>query len=174
MAAAQFTLFMNNCGINAAVRLGMIDQGFDTCDSLLDMADHEVEHLTRRMITPGGTQAGRGFAAGRANRGTQVPVRQEKNLRMACFYMNYLHCIQRPFVVLEATLARVREVWADRFDVENPHKDAVREEVKDPAPMVKVEDIKKTLEDVENVLNKRRGVKGSPLSYITKSHTGSS
>jgi len=58
MAAAEFTLFINNCSINNAVRLALIDQGFDTCGSLLDMADHEVGNLTRRMITPGGIQGG--------------------------------------------------------------------------------------------------------------------
>jgi len=34
--------------------------------------------------------------------------------------------------------------------------------------MVKVDDIKKTLEDIDNVLNKRKGVGGSPLAYITR------
>jgi len=75
-------------------------------------------------------------------------------------------------VAAQATLVRVREVWDDRFDVENQHRDAVREEIKDPAPMTKVDDIKKTLEDIENVLNKKRGVKGSPLSYITRATPG--
>jgi len=170
MAAAIFNLFMANCNINNNIRLALIDQGFDTCDTLLDLPDHEVRNLIRRMITPGGTQQGRGFAAGRANRGTQVSVMAENNLRRACYYVIYLHRIQRPFVVLEATLARVREVWDDRFDVENPHKDAPREDVKDPTPMVKVDDIKKTIEDIENALKKRRGVKGSPLSYVTRTN----
>jgi len=35
--------------------------------------------------------------------------------------------------------------------------------------MVKVDDIKKTLEDIDNVLNKRKGLGGSPLAYITRS-----
>jgi len=34
--------------------------------------------------------------------------------------------------------------------------------------MVKIDDIKKTLEDIDNVLNKRRGLGGSPLAYITR------
>jgi len=111
---------------------------------------------------------GRGAAAGRANRGAPVSFASEINLKKACFYRNYLHRIQRPFVAATATLALVQDVWADRFDLENPDRDVEREVIRDPAPMAKVDDIKKTLEDIENVLNKRRGPGGSPLAYITR------
>jgi len=76
--------------------------------------------------------------------------------------------IQRPFVAAAATMVLVQDVWADRFDLENPDRDVEREVIRDPAPMAKVDDIKKTLEDIENVLNKRRGLGGSPLAYITR------
>jgi len=66
--------------------------------------------------------------------------------------------IQRPFVAAAATMVLVQDVWADRFDLENPDRDVEREVIRDPAPMAKVDDIKKTLEDIENVLNKRRGL----------------
>jgi len=79
-----------------------------------------------------------------------------------------MHRIQRPFVAGAATLAMVQDVWDDRFDLENPARDVEREVIKHPAPMVKVDDIKKTLEDIDNVLNKRRGLGGSLLAYITK------
>jgi len=62
----------------------------------------------------------------------------------------------------------VEDVWADRFDLENSDRDVEREVTRDPAPMVKIDDIKKTSEDIENVLNKRRGLGGSPLAYITR------
>jgi len=87
---------------------------------------------------------------------------------LACFFRNYLHRIQRPFVAAAATMVLVQDVWADRFDLENPDKDVEREIIRGPAPMAKVDDIKKTLEDIENVLNKRRGLGGSPLAYITR------
>jgi len=71
-------------------------------------------------------------------------------------------------VAATATLALVEDVWANRFDLENPDRDVEREVIRDPAPMAKVDDIKKTLEDIDNVLNKRRGLGGSPLAYITR------
>jgi len=40
--------------------------------------------------------------------------------------------------------------------VENPNRDVKREVIRDPSPMAKADDIKKTLEDIDNVLNKRR------------------
>jgi len=112
---------------------------------------------------------GRGAAAGRANRGIPVSFTAEKNLRKACFFRNCMHRIQRPFVAGAATLAMVQDVWDNRFDLENPDKDVEREVIRDPAPMAKADDIKKTLEDIDNVLNKRRGLGASPPAwYITR------
>jgi len=103
-AAVQFTVYLNNCQVNNAVRLGLIDQGFATCDSLLGNNDSDIKAVCRRMIQPGGTMPGRGAAAGRANRGIPVSFVAEKNLRKACFFGNYMHHIQRPFVTATATL----------------------------------------------------------------------
>jgi len=86
MATAQFTLYLNNCNVNNAVRLALIDQGLDTCDSLLDHNDSNMKAVCRRIIQPGGAMPGRGAAAGRANRGTAVSFVSEKNLRKACFF----------------------------------------------------------------------------------------
>jgi len=113
MAAAQFTLYLNNCNVNNAVRLALIDQGLDTCDSLLGHNDSDMKAVYRRIITPGGTMPGRGAAAGRANRGTPVSFVTEKHLRKACFFRNYMDRIQRPFVAATATLAMVQDVWDD-------------------------------------------------------------
>jgi len=146
----------------------LIDQRCNTCDSLLGNNDNNMKAVCRRMINPGGTMPGRGAAAGRANRGIPVSFVAEKHLRKACFFRNYMHGIQRPFVAATATLILVQEVWDNRFDLENPDRDVEREAIRDPSPMVKVDDIKKTLEDIDNVLNKRRGLGGSPLCCITR------
>jgi len=168
IAAAQFTVYLANCNVNNAVEQGLIAQGINTCDSLLGNNHHDMKAVHRRMIQPGGTMPGRGAAAGRANRGIPVSFVAEKNLRKARFFRNYMHRIQRPFVVAAATLALVEDVWDDRFDLENPDRDVERDIIRDPAPMTKVDDVKKTLEDIDNVLNKRRGLGGSPLAYITR------
>jgi len=47
-------------------------------------------------------------------------------------------------VAATATLVVVEAVWDDRFDLENPVRDAERDEVRNPAPMLKTDDIKKT------------------------------
>jgi len=165
-AAAEFALYLNNCLVNNAVRLGLIDQWFATCDSLLGNNDRNMKAVCRRMIQPGGTMPERGAAAGGANRGIPVSFVAEKNLRKACFFRNYMHRIQRPFVAATATLILAQEVWDDRFDLENPDRDTEREVIRDPSLMVKTDDIKKTLEDIDNVLNKRRGLGGSPLASL--------
>jgi len=121
-AAAQFTVYLTNCNVNNAVRQGLIDQGINTCDSFLGYNDGDMKAVCRRMIQPGGTLPGRGAAAGRANRGIPVSFVAETNLRKACFFRNYMHRIQRPFMAAAATLVLVQDVWADRFDLENPDR----------------------------------------------------
>jgi len=101
VAVAEFTLYLNNCQVTDAVRLGLIDQGFATCDFLLGNHDSDMKAVCRRMINPCGTMSGRGAAAGRANRGIPVSFVAEKNLRKACFFRNYMHRIQRPFVAVK-------------------------------------------------------------------------
>jgi len=64
MAATQFTLYMNNCNVTNAVRLTLIDQGLDTCDSFLGFNNYDMKAVCKRMIQPGGTSPGRGAAAG--------------------------------------------------------------------------------------------------------------
>jgi len=167
-AAAQFTVCLTNCNVNNTVEQGLIAQGINTCDSFLGNNDCAMKAVCKRMVQPGGTMPGRGAAAGRANRGIPVSFVAEKNLRKACFFMNYMHRIQRTFVAATATLALVQDVWDDRFDLENPNRDVEREIIRDPALMVNVDDIKKTLEDIDNVLNKRKGIGGSPPAYITR------
>jgi len=155
MAAAEFTLFITtNCLVNNAVRNGLVDQGCPTSDDLLGCSDYGMKAISKRMLAPGGILPGRGATAGRANRGITVSYLAEKNLRKACVFRNYIHHIQRTFVALTATLVLVEEAWDNRFDLENPIGDADREDVRDPAPMLKTDDIKKTLEDIDNVLNK--------------------
>jgi len=167
-AAAEFAIFMTNCQVNNAARLALKDQWFATCDDRLGNTDSDMKAVCRRMIQPGGTMPGRGAAVGRAKRGIPVSFVAEKNLRKACFFRNYMDHIQRPFVAATATLVVVHEVWDNRFDLENPDRDVEREVIRDPSPMVKTDDIKTTLEDIDNVLNKRRGLYGSPLAYITR------
>ena len=169
MAAAEFTQFVTtNLLVPTPVRNTLIAQGISDCDDFLEYSDYDIQNLTKRMIQPGGTLPGRGNQPPRANRGINVTFVQEQNLRKACFYRKYMHRIQRDFNAAGATLPIVKEVWADRFELENPSKDGFKEEIKDPVPLTKVEDVRKMIETLDHVLNKRLGVGGSPLSYVTR------
>jgi len=117
MAAAQFTLYLNNCNVTNAVRQGLIDQGIDTCDSFLGYNDGDMKAVCRRMIQPGGTIPGRGAAAGRANKGIPVSFVAEINLRKACFYRNYMHRIQRPFMATALVAFSFKEFLFSLFSL---------------------------------------------------------
>ena len=58
MAAAQFTLYLNNCNVTNAARQGLIDQGINTCDSFLGYNDYDMKAFCKRMIQPDGTLPG--------------------------------------------------------------------------------------------------------------------
>ena len=129
--AAQFTTYITtNLGIPATVRQSLIAQGMTTVGDLLDYSDSDIRSLCKRMIQPGGTVPipratnANGQPRTFPNRGTTITYAQEKNLRMGGFYRHHLHRIQRAFAVGNATLETVKELWAERFELENPYKDS--------------------------------------------------
>ena len=168
--AAEFTqLVTTNMHIAAAVRTAMQAQGMTRCEDFLDYDDHLMKSLVKRMISPGGTvPGGRGGGGPRANRGTPVTFTQEQSLRRICFYVKYQERIQRPLVVATATAPRLKSLWDDRFELENPYKETNKEDIKNPALLTKVDEVRQMIEDLDHVLTNRLGKGGSPLAYITR------
>ena len=169
MAAAQFTMFVTtHMRVPTPQRQALIVQGIQECDDFLDHSDTDMQNMCRRMIQPGGTVAGGRGQPPRPNRGIEITYVQEQNLRKACYFRNYMHRIQRVFNAATATMVVVKDLWDDRFDMEHPSKDAFKEDIQDPLPLLKVEDVRRVIETLDHILNKKLGVGGSPLSYITR------
>jgi len=116
------------------------------------------------MIKKGGRGAGANDLV--PNRGIKIGFIAEKNLRQARFCICHMHGIQRPFVPEDVTPAILREFWTKRFEHEKEgiKADITKEDIK---PLKKDGDVRKTLEDLDNLLMNRLGAGGSPLAYVT-------
>ncbi len=100
------------------------------------------------------------------NHGILIGVNLELRVRQLRYLLFHIHCIQRDFIPAQATLARLERVWAlkERIDrTKEDNKDLSKVEV-----LLKVENIRKTVEDIDENLGQRLGAYGAPLSYLVQ------
>ena len=98
------------------------------------------------------------------NQGITVGFVYEKRLRQFQYLRWHLHRVQRPWNAQLANLARLNELWT-RFELE---ENATDSEPDYPDPLKKIEDVKKVIENIDDWLDRRLGVRGSPLAYVTR------
>jgi len=136
------------------------------------MDDKDITGLCDKIRSPGGViqKGGKGARANDLvpNIGIKIGFIAEKNLRQARFYIYHMHRIQRPFVPEHVDrLPMIREFWTKRFELEKEgiKSDITKEDIK---PLKKDGDVRKTLEDLDNLLMNKLGAGGSPLAYVTR------
>ena len=149
----------------------VVEEGIDTFEDFVEMSDKDINGMCDKIRSPGGMikRGGRGTGANDLvpNRGIKIGFIAEKNLRNARFYIYHMDRIQRPFVPGDVTLPIIREFWTKRFELEKEgtKADTTKEEIK---PLKKDGDVRKALEDLDNLLMNRLGAGGSPLAYVTR------
>ena len=149
----------------------VVEEGIDTFEDFVEMSDKDITGMCDKIRSPGGMikRGGRGNGANDLvpNRGIKIGFIAEKNLRNARFYIYHMDRIQRPFVPGDVTLPIIREFWTKRFELEKEgtKADTTKEEIK---PLKKDGDVRKSLEDLDNLLMNRLGAGGSPLAYVTR------
>ena len=143
-----------------AVRDAIVNQGLTTFEDLDNMTDQDIKDVCKNARSPGGMiQQGDNLLP---NRGVTLGFMTEKRLRQLRYYKYHLVCIQRTFERNEATLARLSAVWI-RYEAEQEDNDP-----KEPPKMAKSEEIRSTLENIDEYLTQKRGMYGSPLAYVTR------
>jgi len=149
----------------------VVEQGITDYVDFVDMDDKDITGLCDKIRSPGGMikKGGKGAGANDLvpNRGVKIGFIAEKNLRQARFYIYHLHRIQRPFVPGDVDLPVLREFWTKRCELEKEgiKADIAKEDIK---PLKKDGDVRKTLEDLDNLLMNKLGSGGSPLAYVTR------
>lgn len=182
MAAAQaawITYMTDTLGIDAPIRDAIIAEGVTNITDLATLSDDEVKSICTNIRKPGGTTENPVYvaavAAGGAaavdvnipqripNPGIAVPLPKEKLLRQVAYLGAHFKKIQRAFNTGSATIARLNAMWLYKTRVEEEDND-----VDLPDKLVKVDNIRQVLENIDHYLRTKRGVHGSPLAYITR------
>lgn len=162
---------------SAEARQAINDQGITAFDDLTHRSDKYVQEIFQKIRNPGGLVLNPMFvqpAAGAVaavpqfvpNRGVAIGVNLELRVRQLCYYLFHMHRIQRTFTANQATLARLERAWSLKERI-----DRMKESDKDPVKveaLLKVESIRKTIEDIDEVLGHRLGAYGAPLSYLVR------
>jgi hypothetical protein len=148
-------------------------QGLDGFDILINLMDKDIKEMCTNVRKPGGTIPNPAFDAANPvpgvpatipNPGVSMGLPHEKLLRQLCYYCAHMYKIQREFTAQGATLAKLTELW--RF------KEAIEEEdgddIKFPDALKTVENVRQSLEDIDDYLNRKRGTDGVLLAYVTR------
>ena len=151
--------FQNVLVINdQAVRQALNLQGLISLNDLHRFTDDDITQICRNCRSPGGALAG-----GNANRGVAL------GLRVMRFHFFHKHRIRRPVGAhndATNTFVAITTSWA-LFEQEERAED---EDIEDPTPIRRIEDIRQCLENLDDYLARKRGVSGVPLCYVTREH----
>ena len=156
---------------DAAVRAALNSQGLDAFDTFATLTDQDIKDICRNARSPGGTVVNpRAGEAGQQptlpNRGVNIGLLHEKQLRMLRYFCFHMHRIQRDATPQNASVPRLIATWK-LYEQEKEHDN---DDVKLPDPIKKIEGVRAAIENLDDVLNRRKGASGAPLAYITREH----
>ena len=155
-------------GFSQAGAVAMVDeQGIDSLDELKWLDDDAIETVCSVVRKPGGQipnpNAG---AAGQPqmipNPGTQVSVRAEGNLKLACYCVRHRERISRACDIPSITLQNVRALR----DLKRQEED--HEDVEVPENLINARNWPKTVEGIREYFRGCLGVTKIPLAYVIR------
>jgi hypothetical protein len=149
------------------VRVALNQQGLQAFGEFTDLTDDDIKDICKNVRNPGGLVVDPNAAAGAGalvpNRGVTLGHVFEKRLRQLRYYCFHLHRIQRDFAPGQATLQRLSQCWKLKEEEDEA------EEVPDPEPLTNITKVRQTLENIDDVLHRKRGAYGIPLTYVVRS-----
>lgn len=151
-------------------RTALGNQGLNNYDDFLTLTEKDIADICSNVRKPGGTIANPALVAGGnqpaliPNPGTPIGYVFEKRLKMLRYYRLHLQRIQRPFDDTTATLARLANVYALKEEEDLEDDDDVRL----PTKLTDINKVRMTLEDIDDYLNRKRGISGVPLTYSVR------
>lgn len=168
--------------VSPAIRAGLNEQGLTSFADFETLTEKDITQMCANVRKPGGLianpmLAGRGRGRGQQaepqpplpaqipNPGTLVGHVVEVRLKMLCYFVKHLVRIQRmPFVAAEAPLERLTSVYRLK-EIEDEETD---DELKLPTPLAKIENVRVTLEDLDDYFRRKLGDNGCPLAYVVR------
>ena len=132
-------------------------QGIDCIEEIEIITDGEIKNLCKVIRRPGGINP----ITNVSNLGIPVPLRDGNNLKLARFFLKHKVRTGRVDVATDITLDNVR-LWCELNESEKEHKDPV------VSLVIDAKNWPKTMESLEESLKGHIGVKGVPLSFVTR------
>jgi hypothetical protein len=151
---------------NEALRVAIRNQGLLTFDDLIGMEEDDIKSITSNIRKPGGTlprPTRQNPNATIPNPGLSVGHVITRRLEIVRYYVNHCARIQRlPVNVNEMTLNRLSNVH-QHFKNEKDGSD-----VELPGKIVKIDDVRTNIEDLDSYLNNALGETYLPLAYLVR------
>lgn len=155
-------LDITNVNLRAAIR----NQGILSFNDFIGMEEDDIKSITTNIRKPGGTLPRPTRAnpdATIVNPGISVGHVITRRLEMVRYYVNHCARIQRiPVLAAEMTLQRLTDVFL-HFKNEKDQP-----EVEVPGKIVKIDDVRTNIEDLDSYLNNALGETYLPLAYLVR------
>ena len=164
-AAMNFNQYLQDvCGVaNANSRLSIIAQGITGFAALSHMTSNDLVRAAKLVRRPG------------VGVGRSLPAQAEKWLEKTRYEVKHCERIQRRFepeagAVVAQLRTRLDGTWTLQEQELQRDKDKLAVVAAYPEPCLKEEDIRKTLEDIDEWAKNSYGSTGLPLAYILRWH----
>jgi hypothetical protein len=149
------------------VRNAILGQGINDFNAFRSLKDDDIRLLCANIRRPGGTilnplAGGREQPPRIPNPGLSLGHVLEMRLKMLCYFVNHLVRVQRQFDPAIATLAKLAEVYQLK-DLDDPDDD-----IPLPARLMRADQARETIEDIEDYLLRKRGASGCPLAAVIR------
>ena len=152
----------------ANVRAALNAQGLVSFDSFIGLSDDDMDTIAANVRKPGGTipiGAGRNVA-NIPDPGLPIGFLVVRRLELLRFYVHHCTRIQRALVAEDMTIARLQHVYQMKETEDQLAKASDKPDL--PAKIVKVDDVRINIEDLDDYLLEKRGESGLPLAYVVR------
>lgn len=169
----QFNAYLENTLriAEAPARNALRQQGLAAFDDLSALEEDDITKICSNIRKPGGmipNPVRQGQPPQIPNPGILFGYLYERRLELLRYYVFHCKRIQRPLDPNMMSLVRLQTVY---------HLKEVEEQLKDvkvpmPECLLKVEDARTRLEDLDDYLMRKRGETGLPLAYVVRMNVG--
>lgn len=170
---AQVQNYLNNAlGVTEErVRDAITDQGLDSFEAFDLLSDEDIKSVCSNARKPGGSVVNPAFHATDnptapptiANTGATISLSLERRLRQLGHLATYLKFTQRTITATNLDPGVAQKLWEHKIRIKDDDDD-----VKFPAKLTNVDKVREVIENIQDYLDRKRGVQSAPLSYVIR------
>jgi hypothetical protein len=160
----------NTLGIMAPDVIGALnEQGLISFESFIGLESDDLTTIAMNIRKPGGTiqnpnEARREEIPSIPNPGISIGFVSVRRLEYLRFYVHHCIRVQRPLIAAEMSVARLTNI----YKLKETEDSLKKETVELPEKILKIDDVRNNIEDLDDYLMRKRGESGLPLAYVTR------